>query len=354
MKRIFASAVATGIVGYAGGLGEGVSTADDVRGPTVGESGTARVVYAVGGARAPGIPWYDYTERAGAGYFPNAERTVVDYPAGAAFNWMPRMFLGPNPGPRDPGTIGESVNVAANHLDADIRTGRRPAAAIGLSQGTLGLDEEQIRLANDPDAPPSNQLSFTDFSNPTGRNAFGASMLAHFFKPGDYIPFVDYTMPQPVASQYDTNKVVTAYDGISDFPDRPDNLVSLANAALGAAFVHTPTAFTKPSDVPPGNVRRATDAKGGTTTTYLIPVDHLPLTLPLRYLGVPDTFVDRMDQVLQPMVDAGYARNDDAASKPVSVDAAHGMDPVALLDPASRDGIKKTFATIRSIVPSIG
>jgi hypothetical protein len=30
------------------------------------------------------------------------------------------------------------------------------------------------------------------------------------------------------------------------------------------------------------------------------------------------------------------------------------MDPVALLDPASRDGVIKTFATIRGMIPSLG
>jgi diacyltrehalose acyltransferase len=165
---------------------------------------------------------------------------------------------------------------------------------------------------------------------------------------------IDYTMPKAVDSQHDNNKVVTTYDGLSDFPDRPDNLVSLANAAAGAALVHTPTAFTSPGDVPPTNIRANVNAKGGTTTTYLIPVDHLPLTFPLRYLGVPSGFVDQIDSVLQPMADAGYARNDNPATKPVSVDPVHGMDPIGLLDPATRDSITKTFGTIRGMIPSIG
>jgi hypothetical protein len=69
---------------------------------------------------------------------------------------------------------------------------------------------------------------------------------------------------------------------------------------------------------------------------------------------VPDGFVDQIDSVLQPMADAGYTRNDNPITKPVSVDPVHGMDPIALLDPASRDGIIKTFATIRGMIPSLG
>jgi hypothetical protein len=362
MNRLFVGLLAIGVVGGTGGLGAGVAeadltySADEHRAatpPPAGGAPAGDIVYAVGGARAPGIPWYDYTQRAGAAYFPDAQRTVVDYPAGAAFNWLPDFLL-PQSG-REPGSIGQSVTVAANHLDADIRRKTAPAAAVGLSQGTMGLDLEQARLADDRSAPPPETLSFTDFANPTGRNAFGASFLAHFFAPGTYIPYVDYTMPTPVDSQYDSTDVVAAYDGISDFPDRLDNPVSVANAAAGAAIAHTATAFTSPSDVPPQNIRTTVNAKGATTRTYLIPLNHLPLTMPLRELGMSDGFVDQIDSVLQPIVDAGYSRNDDPATKPVSVDPQHGMDPVAVLGSVgAHDDIDRTVDTIRNLIPSIG
>src|ERR1700722_5234982 len=161
MKRLLAGAVAVGIVGAAGGFGTGVSIADsahpwnDLSGaPTpspVGDASTAQVVYALGGARAPGIPWADYTNRAGSEYFPNAKRDLIDYPAGAPFSWVPTMFL---PGPRDNVSIGVAADDATKSLDKAIRSGTQPAVAVGLSQGTLALDKEQARLAKDPSAPP--------------------------------------------------------------------------------------------------------------------------------------------------------------------------------------------------------
>ena len=190
--------------------------------------------------------------------------------------------------------------------------------------------------------------------DPTGRHAFGASFLSGIFPPGSYIPLIDYTMPKPVESQYDTNKVVAAYDGLADFPDRPDNLVSVANATAASAIVHTPAAFTGPGDVPPQNIRTTVNSRGAKTTTYLVPVNHLPLTLPLRYLGLSPGFVDQIDSVLQPMVDAGYSRNDNPVAKPMSVDPVHGMDPVAILDPATRDTIEGAFSAVRTFVPPIG
>jgi len=262
------------------------------------------------------------------------------------------MFL--PPGGRDNESIGEAATIATANLNTAIRSGVAPAAVVGLSQGTLALDKEQIRLANDPTAPPPDALSFTLIGDPTGQHAFGASFLSGIFPPGSYIPLIDYTMPTPVDSQYDTNKIVAAYDGLADFPDRPDNLVSVANATLASAIVHTPAAFTGPGDVPPQNIRVTVNSRGATTTTYLVPVNHLPLTLPLRYLGFSDAFVDQLDRVLQPMVDAGYSRNDNLLTKPVSVDPVAGMDPVAVLDPATRDSIEGAFAQVRDIIGPVG
>jgi hypothetical protein len=348
--------MALGVVGAAGGFGIGVAIADPANPWTpnpspspVGDASTARVVYALGGARPPGIPWVDYTNRAGNQYFPNAKRDLIDYPAGAPFSWVPSMFLPKGYSP-DRVTIGVAADDATNNLAKAIRNGDQPAAAVGLSQGTLALDQEQVRLANDPKAPPPDKLQFTTIGDPTGHNAWGKSFLAGLFPPGSYIPLIDYTMPKPVESQYDANRVVATYDGLSDFPDRPTNLVSDANAFVASAIVHTPAAFTGPGDVPPSNVRTTVNSKGATETSYLIPVNHLPLTLPLRYLGMSDGFVDQIDSVLQPIVDSGYSRYDDPQNRPVSVDPVHGMDPIGILDPATRDTIESGFATARGII----
>jgi hypothetical protein len=350
MKRLIAGTLAVWLAGSAG-----VATSEPgypwippVPSP-VGDASAASVVYALGGARAPGIPWYDYTNRAGAAYFPHAKRDLIDYPAGAPFSWVPQALF---PGRRDDVTIGQAAQQATTSLDHAIRRGAEPAAAVGLSQGTLALDQEQLRLANDPKAPSPDKLQFTTIGDPMGKHAFGASFLSGIFQPGDYIPFIDYTMPVVVESQYDTNRIVAAYDGLADFPDRPDNLLADANAFVGSAVVHTPAAFTGPCDVPPQNTRTTVNSRGATTTTYLIPVQHLPLTLPLRYLGWSDRLVNQIDAVLQPQIDAGYSRNDNLLTRPTSVDPVNGMDPIAILDPATRGSIQNAFTQIRGILPA--
>lgn len=359
MKRMFAGVLAAGVVGTSGGLGTGTAQANPwyptpqpVEPSPLVQGSSVPTVYALGGARAPGIPWYDYTMRAGADWFPESRRDLIDYPAGAPFSWMPEFIL--PPGPRDEETIGEAANQATDSLGRAIADGSGPAAAVGLSQGTLALDQMQARLADDPNAPSPGELTFTTIGDPTSGHAFGKSFLAGVFGPGEYIPLIDYTMPPATESQYNSNRVVAAYDGLADFPDRPENPFAVANAIAGSTIVHTPAAFTSPDIVPPQNIRNEVNSRGATETTFLIPVNHPPLTLPLRYLGLPDWSVDMIDGALQPVIDAGYSRNDDPATRPVSVDPVNGMDPVGSLDPGTRATIEKSFADIRTLFGILG
>ena len=204
----------------------------------------------------------DYTNRAGAEYFPRAKRDIIDYPAGAPFSWVPSCSC--RRAPRDKVSIGVAADDATKNLTRRSATDTAPAAAVGLSQGTLALDQEQVRLANDPKAPPPDKLRSPRSATRRGSTRSARASCAAFFPPGSYIPFIDYTMPRPWTSQYDTNRVVATYDGLADFPDRPDNLVAVANAVAGAAIVHTPAAFTAPSDVPPQNIRTVVNSKGAT------------------------------------------------------------------------------------------
>jgi hypothetical protein len=342
MKKLLAGAFAAGLVCSAGGLGAGIAAAEG------DDGGAGLTTLNVGGAKVPNIPWYEYTYRAGRGYYPDANPVIVDYPAGMIQGRLPAAFL-PGMGLDGP-SVGESVVVGSDNLDAAIRSTGGQVRAIGLSEGTLVLDAEQTRLAHDPAAPPPDKLAFTMFGDPGGSHGFGQSLMAGLFPPGTFIPVVDYTMPEPVESQYDTTRVVAAYDGIADFPDRPDNVVSLANALFGAAFVHTPVAFTSPANVPPQNIKTTTNSRGGTTTTYLVPNQHLPLTLPLRYLGIPNETIDQIDAVLKPMVDAGYSRNDNASSAPIAVDPVSGLDPLTALDPSTKADLDGVLNQIRGLL----
>ncbi len=348
-KALIAGVMASALLGATGALGSSVAAAE-----SDDDGGSGQTVFVLGGAKGPGIPWDDYVNRTGRGYYPHAQRVVVDYPAGMIYGRLPAALV-PGTDLATP-TVGESVVAGTDNLDRAIRGNSGPAVAVGLSEGTLVLNAEQARLANDPTAPPSDQLSFTVFSDPS------RSFLA-LFPPGTYLPVVDYTVQRPVESQYDTNVVVAEYDFIADFPDRPENLISLANAMIGGVTVHTPVAFSSPADVPPENITTTTNSRGGTTTTFLVPTKSLPLTQPLREAGVSTALADEIDRTLRPEVDAGYARNDGrvapapakALAPPADIDGiVHPTNPVninGVLDPTSQANLDGFLKQARDLFP---
>ncbi|CAN5715835.1 PE-PPE domain-containing protein [soil metagenome] len=350
MKKLLAGCAVLVSASFTGCFGVGSATADDVpvpappvpAPPTAGTNpGTA---YALGGAHVLGIPYDEYIRRTGADWFPGMNRQKVDYPAGQVqghvleglFPGIGRLGEEIYPGiGLDGPTIGYSVDVGEGNLDTAIRTGG-PGTAMGLSEGALVLDAVKARLAGDPSAPPPDQLSFATFGDPIAKTPFGESFLTQMFPVGSVVPAMEYRIPAPVESQYHTDQFVSAYDSIADFPDRPDNLFALANSIAGLATGHTAIAFTNPSNVPPQNVRTTVNSKGATTTTYLIPEQHLPLVLAFKYLGVPEDTLNQLDAILLPRVNAGYSRNDDPATAPVQVDPVRGFDPLAVTEPANQ------------------
>jgi hypothetical protein len=350
VKKLLAKVAALVTVGAAGCLGAGTAAADDTPAgatpapgmPALGApaDGTA---YALGGAHVLGIPYDEYIRREGADWFPGLKRQIVRYPAGQVQGHvLERLFPGigrldeffPGLGLDGP-SVGESVDEGVGNLDAAIRNGGR-GTAIGLSEGGFVVDGEQARLANDPTAPPPGQLNFATFGDPIGRHAFGQSFLTAMFPVGSVVPALDYTMPPPYESQYDTKRFVAAYDSIADFPDRPDNMFALANTLLGLATGHTAVAFTNPSMVPPQNIRTTINSRGAQDTTIMVPEKHLPLVMPLAYVGIPEDTLNKLDAILLPRVNAGYLRNDDPSTAPVQVDPVHGFDPAEVTAPANQ------------------
>lgn len=344
MKKLLATATVLVMLGATGGI----ATADQPSPDVSPDNGTTRLGtpgrgYALGGAHVLGIPYDEYIRRTGAEWFPGLERQIVDYPAGQVQGHvLERMFPGigrlddnfPGLGIDGP-SIGESVDEGEVNLENAIRAGG-PGTAIGLSEGALVLNAVQARLANDPTAPPPDQLSFATYGDPVARHPFGESFLTQNFPVGAVVPAMDYRIPAPVESQYDTYQFVSAYDSIADWPDRQDNWMAMANAIVGLATGHTAVAFTNPSMVPPQNIRTTVNSRGAKTTTYLIPEQHLPLVLPFKYLDVDEATLNRLDGVLKPMVDSGYSRNDDPATAPIEVDPVNGYDPAAVTAPATQ------------------
>jgi diacyltrehalose acyltransferase len=343
MKKLLAGFTVLVTASVTGCFGVGSAAADAPPPPGLPSPGNPGTAYALGGAHVLGIPYDEYIRRTGADWFPGLKREKVDYPAGQVQGHvLGRLFpgIGPigeqiHPGLGLDGTsIGESIDIGEPNLETAIRNGG-PGTAMGLSEGALVLDAVKAQLANDPTAPPPDQLSFATFGDPIAKTPFGESFLTQMFPVGNVVPAMDYQIPPPVESQYHTDQFVSAYDSIADFPDRPDNLFALANSIAGLATGHTAIAFTNPSNVPPQNIRTTVNSRGATTTTYLVPEQHLPLVLAFKYLGYPEDTLNKLDAILLPRVNAGYSRNDDPATAPVQVDPVHGFDPLQVTEPAN-------------------
>lgn len=359
MKRLFAT-VST-LVGVAAsvGMSGGVAAADDSpdgsspdgSSPYVSSfdfssgdiaamvTGTPPRGYGLGGAHVTGIPYDEYIRMTGEQWFPGLQRQKVDYWAGQIQgHTLERLFPGidraiPGLGLDGP-TIGESVDQGAGNTIATVnRDG--PGTVLGLSEGAMVVNAVQARLAADPNAPPPDQLTFAVFGDPIGQHAFGDGWLRQNFPVGATVPSMEFVIPPPVESQYDTYSFVSAYDSIADWPDRTDNWMAMANAIVGLATGHTAVAFTNPSNVPARNIRTTVNSRGGKTTTLMIPEQHLPLVMPFKYLGVDEGTLNQLDAVLQPMVDSGYSRNDDPATAPITVDPVNGYDPAVVTAPST-------------------
>ncbi|HEX5143592.1 MAG TPA: PE-PPE domain-containing protein [Mycobacterium sp.] len=259
---------------------------------TAASSAHAETTLIVGpaGGGVPGLQ-YPPTSEIGRGW--SGPGTAVGY----------EQFFGL--APIAPGSVSVNTGVAdgVRHLNAAINNaeaaGGGPVTVVALSEGTLVVDAEQSYLANDPDAPPADSLTFIEFSNPQRG-------LAQTYLPvGSYVPFIDYTVRATPDSQYNTIVVEGQYDLFGNPPDRPWNILADLNALAGGIYVHSQVSLSSMSQAV--EISRTTDSKGGTTTTYLVPTQELPLLQLLTQIGVPAWITTPLNKILKPIVDAGYS-----------------------------------------------
>lgn len=237
--------------------------------------------------------------------------TVVDYPAS----------LWPLTGPSDP-TLGQSISDGVDALDKAIAASSGPLVVVGTSQGAMVVQQAITQLNEDPTVP-----SDTTFFLIADPNLGALAPLQ-----GTTVPGLDYT-PKPLPeTRFNIVVVQNQYDGFADPPTNPSNELAVLNALMGIAYVHPFAQNTNLATVPAHDVTTTQNALGGTTTTYLVPTRDLPLTMPLRRLGVPASAVDVLDAALLPVVDSGY-RHIAAASThsttPATADVRNSRQHVA-------------------------
>ena len=296
----WAAAVATSTAVALALTGGGVARADAPFGPDARE---ALVVGGTGNGTPSQEMMHQLVEQ---GIISDPDPVGVAYPADI---WPLRGDL----------TLDQSVSVGVANLGAALSEASGPVVVVGISQGAVVVNYEKSALLAQADPPPPQNIVFVTIGDPTNSDGGLLAKLPHV-----HIPILDATIPKAsVETPYDTIEIVHEYDGYADFPDNPLNILAVLNAAAGVIYEHPNKSGVDLSD-PRNVVTVDTNSLGGTTTHVLVPTDQLPLTRPLRTLGVPDRLVDRLDAPLRRIIDTGY----------------HGERPARANRPTSLQGVR--------------
>jgi hypothetical protein len=221
----------------------------------------------------------------------------------------------------------------------------------GTSQGALVWALEKAKLANDPSAPPADQVEFVFIDNESRPNG---GLLARF--PKVTIPFL-ITLGQvaPTDTGYKTLDVAMQYDGFADFPAYPLNALADLNALAGVIYIHSsdvnsqtfatslgiPTTRTGPDGYTQEEFDEllndpANQQQHGDTTYITIPTRQLPILQPLRdfgaFTGTPSVItpiVDLIEPTLGVLIETGYDRTA-SYGQPVMAGLIPALNPVKL------------------------
>jgi PE-PPE domain len=251
-------------------------------------------------------------------------------------NWPAQTF---------PLTLSQSVAKGTANLVAAIKSTYSstpgPITVVGISAGSLVVDEAMRELAKDPTAPPRTAINFVVLADATQK--LDPDNWSTLWNP--FATLSGYTYKPPPQTPYNLTVVTYEYDGWADFPDRWWNLLAVQNAIAGSQLLHAKTWSVDLSDVP-GVVTK--NSAGGETTTYFIHPETLPL-VQLRPWLAP------MEASLKQQIDAGYSRNDPtpASSSPVSPVIRSPLTASPAIAPTLQSSTGTIAPTLQSSAPAI-
>lgn len=232
----------------------------------------------------------------------------------------------------------------------------------GYSQGATVASLEKLNLAN---VVNKDQFSFVLIANPQRPNGGLVERLAFL----GTVPILDATFgrPTPTATGIKTTDIAFQYDGVTDFPQYPINLLADLNAIAGFQYIHgtylAPNGYhpsTLPGGYAPAELKAAiNDPTNRTTygdTTYVtVPAKTLPLLMPLIDLGkatgtsrLVTPAVDLVSPALRVLIETGYNRNINPGV-PTPFHLVPPIKPIKLmadLVAASKQGVQAAIADL--------
>ncbi len=227
-------------------------------------------------------------------------------------------------------------NCIAHAVDPAVAPGTGDYIVFGYSQSARVATVEKRNLIaqyRNPDgtwqpmidaAGDEIDASFVLIGNPNRPNG---GILERFN--GLYLPIIDVTNDGATPTDscdgtvchLPTVDISRQYDGWSDFPVRPLNVLATLNAIAGTALIHTD--YTSAA-VPDMQYQGTT----GDTTYYLIPTKLLPILMPLKMIGIPSPILTALDAPLRVIVEWAYDR-DIAPGVPTIAQVTGPRDPLA-------------------------
>lgn len=229
-------------------------------------------------------------------------------------------------------TFDQSVAVGATNLSACLSSGSScprnlafgtpeagPTVVFGYSQSTriaVIVKRSLIDYYEYNDWQGAPDVSFVlaaDVNRPNG------GILARFT--GLSIPFLGVTADGPAPTNscdsagvchLSTIDISFQYDGFSDFPSHPLNVLADLNAVLGIAYEHGYYPFYDPFTL------ATTIDQGvyGDTRYYLMPATTVPILVPLQGI-LPASWITALDMPMRTVIEMGYSR-DISPGEPVS------------------------------------
>ncbi|ORW94509.1 hypothetical protein AWC27_07345 [Mycobacterium szulgai] len=215
-------------------------------------------------------------------------------------------------------TLNESVAQGLQILDTTlfgtaagqhglITPGGNPVVVHGISQGAIIASLEMQKLLNMHSPLTDQQLGFQLLGDPMNPNG---GLFARF--PGLSFPSLGQTFygATPSNTVWPTTIYTLEYDGISDWPQYPINVLADLNAFAGFYYAHPLYPSLNPAALPTGyELKMLQPSQGytGNTTYYMITNPNLPLVQPLRSIPLlGNAMADLIEPDLRVLVNLGY------------------------------------------------
>jgi hypothetical protein len=197
-------------------------------------------------------------------------------------------------------TFDKSVAAGVTDLNNTLAAQSGPVIILGYSQSARieTIEKNRLIAQHDQNGAPFPDYSYVLVSNVNKPNG---GILERFN--GWSIPILGVTFDGATAtdSSMPTKDVSYLYDGWSDFPVYPLDLLADVNAIAGIVYLH--------NTYPTQNATPVQIGTKGDTTYYGIEPPILPILMPLQQLGVPKPLLLALNEPLKVLVEAGYRRD---------------------------------------------